>query len=227
MSKGMQRFYKRKYGLDKFVPLVHTFDEYPPESNSSGLSESSQSTYQLVAIGNFNESNIDATRRLVNAIKDHPRYELNIYTHVPKLLLQQRGLDTSAIHHRGFVTPDQVHDVLQQYDIAVLTHGFTGGYGDIEYQTIFPTRTIPLLLSGKPIFAHSPKGSFLNDFLIENKCAELVDEADETAIIEGLNRMTNSSAYQQQLVQAARQTADQFYGKRVVQQLKSRLNSET
>ena len=152
MSKGMQRFYEQKYQLDKFIPLVHTFDDYPATTNLSGIPGSEKVTYQLVAIGNFNESNIDATRRLVSAIKDNARYELNVYTHVPKLLLQQRGLDTSAIHHRGFVTPDQVHDVLQQYDIAVLTHGFTGGYGETEYQTIFPTRTIPLLLSGKPIF---------------------------------------------------------------------------
>ncbi|MEM1326063.1 MAG: hypothetical protein AAGI23_08925 [Bacteroidota bacterium] len=226
MSKGMQRFYEQKYQLDKFVPLVHTFDDYPAPNSLSGIPGSNKSTYHLVAIGNFNESNIDATRRLINAIKNNPKYELDIYTHVPKLLLQQRGLDTVAINHRGFVTPDQVHTVLQQYDIAILTHGFTGGYGEVEYQTIFPTRTIPLLLSGKPIFAHSPKGSFLNDFLMENECAELVDETDEKAIIAGLDRVADNISYQQQLVEAARRTADQFYGKRVVKFLKVKLQEK-
>ncbi|MEM6697964.1 MAG: glycosyltransferase [Bacteroidota bacterium] len=223
MSKGMQRFYEEKYRLDKFVPLVHTFNEYPTINQPKTSQNTHKLTYQLVAIGNFNESNLDATRRLVNAIKNNPKYELNLYTHVPKLLLQQRGIDTSAIHHRGFVRPEEVHDVLQQYDICVLTHGFKGGYGEVEYKTIFPTRTIPFLLSGKPIFAHSPKASFLNDFIEENDCAALVDKANESAIIAGLNRITEDLVYQRQLVQNAQQTAQKFYGKAVVKQLKNRL----
>lgn len=223
MSKGMQGFYEEKYQLNKFVPLVHTFNEYPNILPLKDTDNLQKSTYQLVAIGNFNESNLDATRRLVNAIKDHPKYELNLYTHVPKILLQQRGIDTSAIHHRGFVRPEEVHAILQQYDICVLTHGFEGGYGEVEYKTIFPTRTIPFLLSGKPIFAHSPKGSFLNDFIEENECAALVDEANEQAIIKGLDQITNGLAYQKQLINNAKQTAKQFYGKEVVTQLKTRL----
>lgn len=106
----------------------------------------------------------------------------------------------------------------------MLTHGFSGGYGTIEYKTIFPTRTIPFLLSGKPIFAHSPKGSFLNDFILENNCAELVDIAATDAIIAGLERITNSAAYQEKLVKASRKTATLFYGPHVVQQLKSTLS---
>ncbi|MEM8523587.1 MAG: hypothetical protein AAGG68_03030 [Bacteroidota bacterium] len=223
MSKGMQRFYEEKYQLEKFVPLVHTFNEYPSNYHSPDAVTPQKSIYQLVAIGNFNESNLDATRRLINALKDHPKYELSLYTHVPKILLQQRGIDTSAIHHCGFVRPEEVHDILQQYDICILTHGFKGGYGEVEYKTIFPTRTLPFLLSGKPIFAHSPKGSFLNDFIIENECAALVDEANEQAIIKGLDRITNDSIYQKQLLKNAQQTAKQFYGKEVVKQLKNRL----
>ena len=29
MSEGMKRFYDEKYGQGKFVPLLHTFEEYP------------------------------------------------------------------------------------------------------------------------------------------------------------------------------------------------------
>lgn len=223
MSKGMQRFYEEKYQLDKFVPLVHTFDAYPPAESLSGLPGTDKALYQLVAIGNFNESNIEATSRFLRAIKANDRYELNVYTHVPEVLLRQRGLDTSAFHLRGFVKPEEVHDVLQQYDICVLTHGFSGGYGEVEYRTIFPTRTIPMLLSGKPIFAHSPPNSFLNDFISENRCASLVDEASESSIIDTLDHLSGSLEQQEKLVQAARKTAEQFYGPNVVQTLKEKL----
>lgn len=219
MSRGMQRFYEEKYKLSNVVPLLHTFYDWPAEDTLSGIPGSKKSRYRLVAIGNFNESNMEATIRLADAVRDHPNYELNLYTHVPDLLLRKRGLNTTGIRHRGFVRPEEVHGVLQDYDIAVLTHGFTGGYGEVEYRTIFPTRTIPLLLSGKPILAHSPPGSFLNEFLEEHQCAELVAEAGQEAVLTGLERITASSDYQQQLVANAQRAARQFYGPEVVKQL--------
>jgi hypothetical protein len=216
MSNGMQSFYEQKYKLNKFVPLVHTFDEFPTKSNKG---TSKKEHYKLVAIGNFNESNLDATKRFLNAIKGNPKYSLSVYTHVPKLLLQKRGIDTTQINYRGSVNPDQIHEVLQDYDICVLTHGFKGGYGEVEYQTIFPTRTIPFLLSGKPIFAHSPKSSFLNTFIKENKCAELVDEESVEGIMKGLENISNNLSYQNELVVNAEKAAKQFYGPSVAKLL--------
>ncbi len=223
MSKGMQRFYENKYQLDKFIPLVHTFDKYPDKKQLTGIPKTDKKHYKLVAIGNFNESNLDATKRLLRAIKGNPKYSLSVYTHVPKMLLQQRGLDTSLFEHKGSVAPEEIHSALQDYDICVLTHGFTGGYGEIEYKTIFPTRTIPFLLSGKPIFAHSPKGSFLNDFISENKCAALVDEAEEKSIIQQLDNLCADENLQQSLVKAAQKTSEQFYGVNVADFLKEKL----
>ena len=226
MSKGMQSFYSDKYKWDKFVPLVHTFNDYPDQKKMTGIPGTGKEHYKLVAIGNFNESNMDATIRFANAIKDHPKFSLSLYTHVPKLLLQKRGLDTNLIEHKGFVKPDEVHNVLQEYDIAVLTHGFTGSYGAVEYQTIFPTRTIPLLLSGKPIIAHSPPGSFLNQFIKEHHCAALVDKAETKAIISTLEKIIKEEEYQKELVEAAKKTSQLFYGPNVVKKLKSYLQTQ-
>lgn len=223
MSEGMQAFYQAKYGLKKFVPLVHTFNEYPKADKLTGIPGEGKKQYKLVAIGNFNESNLDATRRLLASIKGNPKYSLSIYTHVPKLLLEKRGLDTIQFEHMGSVLPEEVHGVIQNYDICLLTHGFTGGYGEVEYKTIFPTRTIPLLLSGKPIFAHSPEGSFLNSFLERHECAELVDSTDEDAIVAGLDRVADNAVYQQTLVDRAKITAENFYGPHVATELMNQL----
>ena len=222
MSKGMQLFYSEKYAKyrDKFIPLVHTFNEFPGQAQFTGIPGYGKAHYKLVAIGNFNESNIEATKRIVNVLGKDDRFSLSFYTHVPTLLLHKRGINTGLIEHKGFVTPDQVFNVLQDYDICVLTHGFTGGYGEVEYKTIFPTRTIPLLLSGKPIIVHSPPGAFLTDFIKEHQCAELVDEASEPAIVNGLEKIINDESYQQQLVTNARKTAEIFYGPNVIKYLK-------
>jgi len=225
MSDGMLRFYKKQYNLDNLVPLVHTFNAYPSSTELTGIPGTEKDTYELVAIGNFNESNIDATKRLLNAIAGNPKYHLNVYTNVPRLLLQKRGINTDLFTHRGAVAPEQIHAELQKYDICVLTHGFEGGYGEIEYQTIFPTRTIPLLLSGKPIFAHSPQGSFLNSFIEEKQCACLVDVADTKDIVNGLDKVANDREYQQLLVQNAGKAAAQFYGPTVIKELLQELKS--
>lgn len=225
MSRGMQYFYETQYPGLQVKPLVHTFNEWPSPESLSGLPGTDKEHYQLVAIGNFNESNMEATVRFARAIRNDPRFSLHIYTHVPRVLLQKRGLDPDLYEHKGFISPDAVHAALQQYDIGVLTHGFSGGYGEVEYRTIFPTRTIPFLLSGKPIIAHSPPVSFLNDFIQENRCAQLVDQPTEEAVILGLEKIIESKAYQYQLVTAAAATARQFYGPEVVKALKLELEN--
>jgi len=223
MSDGMKRFYEQKYQLSKFRSLIHTFNNYPKSLPFKGIIHEQSSYCKLVAIGNFNESNMDATLRFAAAIHQHKKYKLSLFTHVPKILLKKRGMDLTNVEHEGFVDPDQVHEVLQQYDICVLTHGFTGGYGVIEYKTIFPTRMIPLLLSGKPIIAHSPEGSFLNTFIKENNCALLIDQPSKEAILEALDRLSNDSELQKRLVEASRKTAEKFYGPEVVKNWKAML----
>lgn len=223
MSDGMRRFYEKKYQLNKFVPLVHTFKSFPDESSFSGVPGENQESYNLVAIGNFNESNIEATRRFLVSIKNNPKYSLDLYTHVPNVLLAKRGLDLSTFTNKGAVHPSKIHEILQEYDVCILTHGFTGGYGDVEYQTIFPTRMIPFLLSGKPILAHSPSGSFLNEFLLENECAELVSEPDEEAVLSGLDRVTSDQKYQERLVENAQKAAKKFYGRQVAERMVTNL----
>ncbi|PHN08593.1 glycosyltransferase [Flavilitoribacter nigricans] len=226
MSKGMQELFQDNYGLTKVSPLVHTHQQLPEQEPEIATFPPDKEHFRLVAIGNFNESNIEATVRLARAISQDTRFSLDLYTHVPALLLRQRGLHPDWYNHRGFIAPGSVHGALQDYDICVLTHGFTGGYGETEYRTIFPTRTIPLLLSGKPILAHSPPGSFLNDFIRENQCAELVDQPEAEAIIRGLEKIINDPDHRSQLVRAASQTAVQFYGPEVVKKLKNTLQEK-
>lgn len=223
MSEGMQEFYQRKYNLDKFLPLVHTFNNYPRTEFSTKRIPSPP--YKLVAIGNFNASNIDATTRFINGISNNKNYNISLYTTVPKLLLKSRGVDLSSINYMGTVSPDKVHLVLQQYDFCVLTHGFKGSYGKIEYETIFPTRTIPLLLSGKPIVLHSPSGSFLNNFFQKYKCGLIIDKPDKNEINNSLNDFVKDKKLQHNLVTNAQKASRMFYGPQVAAYLIDTLES--
>ncbi|MBK9108459.1 MAG: hypothetical protein IPM92_08830 [Saprospiraceae bacterium] len=150
-------------------------------------------------------------------------YQLDIYSSSNKQLLKLKyglELDVPGLKHCGVVRQEEVNGILQNYDICILTHGFTGDYNEIEYQTIFPTRTIPLLLSGKPILAHSPPHTFLTKFLKDRDCAEVVEVPDETVILQSLNRLVQDSKRIEVLMNNQKEAAEYFYGPKVVKSLK-------
>jgi len=178
--------------------------------------------------GNFNQSNLDATRRFLAAVANRPEYDVDLYSDVPKILLAKRGVNLNIAKFRGSLSALPLAELqrrLREYDVLVLTHGFEGAYGDNEYRTIFPTRTIPMLLSGRPILLHSPPNTFLTEFAKSEGFAEVVDEASTDKIIDALERIRHNKSLSQQLVANARKTSQQFEGQRVAEILRKRLEA--
>jgi len=220
MSEGMKSFYKNHYSSKyNFVTLPHTYSYQIKDTAIKKISE----PVKLVFIGNFNDSNIEATRRVIDALKIENRYEFYFYTHVPNILLKSRGLDVTVIKNMGFIDESKLIDEIRKYDISILTHGFTGSYSEVEYQTIFPTRTIPLLLAGIPLFVHSPDNSFLTQFIKFKECAELVKDADHNKIQTTVNDLVNNRSRQEQIVRNALQAAKAFDGQKIAANLKTEI----
>jgi hypothetical protein len=222
MSDGMLRHFEQRYpGQANFVTLPHTFDAWPqPETTA----HRANLPIKVVLFGNFNESNMDATRRLSAALLSQPdKFSISIYSDVPSLLLQQRGLPLSKMEYCGSLSHhsfDNLIAELRRYDLIALTHGFKGGYGDVEYETIFPTRTIPMLLAGRPILLHSPPQSFLTRFFRESQAATIIDTPEPSAILSVFN---NELWQDPRLIANAWQASQQFYGPQVAQKLRSNL----
>ena len=115
---------------------------------------------RVALCGNVNASCDDAATRLGEAIATCPDTQFIIYSGSPPCYLKSLGLLREGVQH--FTLPrDQLLPRLRQAEILVLAHGFTGALSPEEYRTIFPTKTIEYLISGRPILAHSPPGCFL------------------------------------------------------------------
>lgn len=209
ISEGLLDYYNKKFAEKKFKTLVHTFNEYP---KIKLIKEKISEPYNLGLFGNFNESNIEATIRVVNALKTNKKYIINFYTPVPILLLKTRGIDINCINYHGYVSEDKFFEEIQKNDILILTHGFEGGYSRREYETIFPTRTIPMLTSGIPIFVHAPEFSYLSKFVRETNCAALVDQPDKTKIMNTVEIILDNIEYRKVLINNALEISKQFYG---------------
>lgn len=221
MSEGMKEEWQRIYPGHRFEPLVHTFQGEIPRFER--LPPLDPARVRLGFLGSIGEANLDALGRLCALVDVSPDLFLNIYSGTPKWFLEKQQL--LGLHIRHEQPADEVlQSKFRENDLLVLPHGLTGGLSAIEYRTIFPTRTIPYLLSGRPILAHSSRGSFLSRWLKKHDCAEVVEDPDPDALRAAIDRLCRDEARREQLVRNALLAAEQFRAERVVDDMKRIIN---
>ncbi len=217
MSDGMLKFYTEKYPDISFKTLVHGFKipnvVYEP-FNSNSVSK------HFLFSGGLNESCREATVRLLKTIIKKPDYHVHLSTGTPRSVFEHYGIKGANVHYEGFVDFEMFLGRFPKYDIMLLPHGFDGERTEVEYKTIFPTRTIPLLYSNRPILAHSPKNVFLTDFLRKNDCAEIVNDKDEDEIHAAISRLLTDEKLRARLIKNAIKVSKMFDIDEVSKQLR-------
>ena len=216
MSEGMAELFRERFPNQRFKPLLHTFNEdipgfKPPPPPSSPL--------KLALSGNINPSCLDATRRMADAIASLPDIELTYYTGTLEHVLRQYGVLREGMR-RTTLSRTQLLDRLRAADILLLPHGFDGPYSREEYETIFPTRTIEYLISGRPILAHTPPNAYLTRFLKKHQCALVVDVRDSAAVRLAIQRLRADADLRAHLVRNALHTAKMFRASTVAAELR-------
>lgn len=219
MSDGMNNLVSKKYPDVDFATLVHgfeipkvLFEEIPPITEK----------VKFMFSGSVNESCRDACERLFKYIMNRPNSELHIFSG-NTAFVQQMGLSGDGLHVNSYLPLAEFERRLGDYDIMLLPHGFDGMRSEAEYKTIFPTRTIPLLFSNRPILAHSPKGSFLTEFLLEHDCAEVVQSKSRHDMESAIVTLLGDKSRVEELVKNAIQTSQYFDLKKVSRQLREQI----
>ncbi len=223
MSDGMTEFLESKYPGVNFVSLVHTFNE---PIQTSPVPPSPSDALRVAFMGSLNGSNSDAMSRINGILKTRNEIAFTTYSRAGKKEFGKLGIGGDQVTHTS-VAYDEVTHALRQHDILFLPHGFEGVLNEVEYATIFPTRTIPYLLSGRPIIAHSPPNSFLTKWLRKNDCAEIVDVPTEDALVTAFEKLLKSPERQKQLVDNALKAVQQFKAENVANELRSILNGHS
>jgi glycosyltransferase involved in cell wall biosynthesis len=216
MSEGMVEYYRQAYPGLSVSALLHTFTEplpafVPPPEPAPRL--------RLAFSGCITDSCLDALSRIIMAVRDLEWVDFTFHTPTSPSVF--RGLSPLPRHWQ--FTPlsrERLLAALRQADVLILPHGFEGSFAPIEYETIFPTKTIEYLISGRPILAHSPPNCFLTRFLKEHACALLVEEKSVPALKEALLRLRGDGQLRSQLVRAGLKTAEMFQAGRVADRLR-------
>lgn len=219
MSDGMRNYYKEEYPGVEFRTLVHGF-KLPENTGVSPMSHTDNKRKFLFA-GSLNESCRDATIRLIKTIIANPDYIVHAFTSSSAEYFSSFGVEGDNFVVKGFVPLEQLYELQRDYDVMLLPHGFDGSRTQVEYDTIFPTRTIPMLVSGRPILAHSPKGAFLTEFLEVHECALIVTEKSSEEILEAVRYLLSEGDHIKNLVKKSWTAADSFRIENTVKELKN------
>ncbi len=215
MSEGMMELYRERYPSLRCSPLLHSFNEDIPEFAPPPAPEG---RVKFAMSGNVNASCTDAAVRIVSALKRMDSH-ITILSGTPKRYLHELGLLGEQVSHLT-VSRDLVVSHLREADIILLPHGFTGGLSDEEYRTIFPTKTIEYLISGRPILAHVPAKSYVSRFLRTHDCALIVDAPDDGAICAAARRLCEDAQLRCRLVRNALRAARAFHAPAVAAELR-------
>ncbi len=222
MSEGMVQFFKERYPeiSDRCSALVHSFNGTIPDFEIPSMGTDS---LEFVVSGSIHEICRDAMQRCTDAIFSIPGSRLTILGGNSKPYLNRIGIDRPGVTLCS-VPSREVIGRISKADILILPHGFTGAYTEAEYRTVFPTRTIEYLLSGRPILAHSPGNCFLSEFIRKHDCALLVDTPEVDALREAMIRLRDDPELRNRIVQNALKTARMFEAPAVAAYLRSRIS---
>lgn len=204
ISDGLKEFYQQKYPSNNFEVLRH-FLPFPQMDFEKKI-PTQKITFFFV--GTINDSNLDATRFFCDSIKGEPNIELRISSSVPESTLKNNGILNENVKYLGFV--EDLEKEYEKSDFMLLTHGFTGGFSETEYKTIFPTKTVEMLRSDRPIFAISPENTFLTQFLKEKDCSILITNKDKNDLLSRINEAHKDIENKSKIVSNAKSTFKVF-----------------
>jgi hypothetical protein len=220
MSEGMEDLYRKNYPeLKKCSILRHTFNEGIIDFEDYQIGEHVNFYFS----GNVNESCREASIRLFNTISSNPNYKITISPGSQKSSLISYGIKTDKLNLIS-VSRNSLILEMRKADIMLLPHGFHGSLSQDEYDTIFPTKTIEYLLSGKVILLHAPETCFLTRFMQQHQCAFIVTQPDEKMIMEAIDTLRRDVLLREYLIRNALKVAELFYGPTVIREFRQILN---
>jgi len=220
MSDGMVELFRQRYPEVKCSALVHSFNEDIPEPTET---PACRTPLRFVLSGNINASCADAVARLCEAVS---RIDgtLAIFSGTARAHLKEMGMLRGNVMHEVVAREAMLRSIAEA-DIVLLGHGFKGELPKEEYETIFPTRTIEYLISGRPILAHAPADSFLARFLRERQCALVIDEPQVDALVNAIRLLCQDAKLRSLLVRNALRAAERFRAPIVAESLRAVLQA--
>ncbi|MCL3779147.1 hypothetical protein EMN47_01990 [Prolixibacteraceae bacterium JC049] len=208
ISDGMQELYRQKYNMKTSV-LCHTltegnFIENTLESNCNDIKNS------IFWGGNIYNINKNAIQRISHAISE-TEMELEISNTQSYKHLNAMGLSSDNYKKMYYSDSDYNTNLKKQGLLLIaLDYPDESPVHPDELSTIFPTKTIEYLLSGRPILVHAPENYFITKFFKEHNCGYICSSRDTLELSKAINAIKNDEMIAE-VVQNARKVASSYF----------------
>jgi hypothetical protein len=222
ISDGLTQYFKDTYRNRNFYTVRHAFVISSPVRQSNELNSDRKLTFAYS--GSMNDSCRDAVIRICKILSIKENCKLIIFGKRNAEELISAGIDSNRIQSFDFLNQIDFENKLGSCDFMILAHGFRGALSDVEYQTIFPTRTVPLLYGGRPIIAHVHHTAYLSTWLKENNCAFVVESENELDISNEIDEIIRNVDQQEMKVKNAVRLSYLFESKTVADELLRLIN---
>jgi glycosyltransferase involved in cell wall biosynthesis len=196
---AMQAHLKEEYGIDSELQYAAT----SPNPYATAPHEGNGLPIRIVFTGSVYPSVSQSVGLVVRALHEFEHNaELHLYSKISQQNLHTLGWDVDHVRSHGWIPQVEVQRVLAQADILFLPLSFDlrDGY---SAKTSFPSKFADYLAAGRPILLVAPADSPVAAYAQATRCADVVSEPSERAIVEALQRLVASPAYAAQLARIA------------------------
>ncbi len=172
MSEGMKKLYSQKYGINT-IPIVHSFSEEieVKKINKDKINES------LFWGGSIYSINKECLKRIEESCLNL-NLQLTLSAACTKKKLNRMGFKMKNISILPFLSrKDYIKNIeVQKALVLAIDWPDESPVHEDELRTIFPTKTIEYLISGRPIIVHCPANYFLSEFFKKNGCGIVIND---------------------------------------------------
>lgn len=164
--------YDAKFSLPSEV--VYTATQMTPSANERASGE-----LKISYLGNLGVGRHEGLVEIANALQSISKdYKLDVYGKIPNDEVQTAFEACTGIRYMGFVSYDEVVDIMQKSDILVHTENFSDFYReDLKYA--FSTKLADSLASGNCFLLYAPEEMACAEYLSKNEVAFVVSRKEE------------------------------------------------
>jgi len=148
---------------------------------------------------------------IANALQNiNSDIKLDVYGKIPDENTKKCILDCQGINYKGFVSYDEVKNIMKKSDLLVHTENFSGFYRE-DLKFAFSTKIADSLASGTCFFVYAPEELAISEYLLSNGAACVV--CDKAQLQEKLKNLLNDFSLCKDYVNIAQQIAEKNHNK--------------
>ncbi|HEX6823780.1 MAG TPA: glycosyltransferase [Candidatus Sulfotelmatobacter sp.] len=209
VSAGMQQKLKNEFGVDSELQLPATRAAVIAPSEvvkvrneqfrilyagaiTTAVEDSLDMLIRIVADGGLKESGINSAM-------------LQLFSVIKPNQLRRRNWDDPNVQVSSWIPQGEIPQTLSRADMLFLPFSFREEERGTT-ETAFPSKTADYLASGRPILVFGPKYSTLVRYARQEGFAEIVDEFDAAALLNGIQNIALSQSRQHELASRSLET---------------------